>query len=333
MNETKKTISIIGDGGWGTALAIHLSRNSYPVKLWSPSEKYASILKKTRINKKFLPGFVLPESIEITGDLKLAIENTSLIVLAIPSAYLKNILKKIRPLSFRSLPFLSAVKGINTRPVNRVSEMIFNELGKIDLAVLSGPTIASEVAKGLPSSAVVASKNISLANKIQKIFNSSLFRIYTNSDMIGVEIGGSIKNIVAIACGVCDGLGFGTNTKAALVTRGLNEMTVIGQYFGAQKKTFFGLSGLGDLATTCFNPKSRNHNIGFQIAKGKTINQITSSMAMVAEGITTVKAVYHFAKKNDLAMPITNEVFHVLYLKKDPLIAVNDLMMRKNRSE
>lgn len=328
-----KHIAIIGDGGWGTALAINLARNNYPVTIWSPCSKYAEILKKKRRNNKFLPGFIIPSEINITSNLNAAVEEASLIILAIPSLYLKSILKRIHLCSFSSKPFLSVIKGINAHPMKRMSEIIHEELGPVDLAVLSGPTIATEVASGIPSSAVVASRNKILAKKIQKIFTSSSFRVYTNSDMIGVEIGGSIKNIIAIACGVCDGLGFGTNTKAALLSRGLTEMARFGKYLGANEKTFFGLSGLGDLATTCFNNHSRNHYVGLEIARGKKLLQITSSMAMVAEGVPTVKAVYQFAQKHQIAMPITNEVFCILYQKKNPLKAVNDLMIRQIKSE
>ncbi|MDP8266739.1 MAG: NAD(P)H-dependent glycerol-3-phosphate dehydrogenase [Candidatus Aceula meridiana] len=329
-----KHVSVIGDGGWGTTLAIHLLKNGCPVTLWSPFPKYAKILKKTRKNKKFLPGVTIPKKIKITDCLKTAIEESDLIVLAIPSQYIKNILKKIKKFNSSTKSFLSVVKGIDTASLKRMSEIIHDELGaSIKLAVLSGPTIANEVANGIPSAAVVASRNRKLTKTIQKTFNSPTFRIYTNSDIIGVEVAGSIKNIIAIACGVCDGLGFGTNTKSAIVTRGLAEMTRLGKTLGSKTKTFSGLSGLGDLATTCFSPQSRNRYVGEQLAKGKNIKQITASMQMVAEGISTVKAVYHLGKKYHLAMPITSEVFHIIYKRKNPSKAVKDLMARKTKSE
>ena len=211
--------------------------------------------------------------------------------------------------------------------------MVKKYFKKIPFAVLSGPTIAMEVAKGIPSTAVVASKSGSLARRVQNLFNSEKFRIYTNTDVIGVELGGSIKNVIAIACGVCDGLRYGTNTKAAILTRGLAEMARLGQSLGARPKTFTGLSGLGDLVTTCFSPRSRNRTVGEQLGGGKSIKSILHHMEMVAEGVETVKAIHKLSSKHKVPMPITAAVYKIIYQKKKASSAVSDLMNRKMKSE
>jgi len=254
-------------------------------------------------------------------------------VLAVPSQFLKPILKKIKKNNISKKIFLSVTKGIDTFSLERMSELIHKELGPVKFAVLSGPTIAIEVSKGIPSTAVIASHNTQIAKKLQKIFNSPTFRIYTNSDIIGVELGGSIKNIIAIACGVCDGLNLGTNTKAAILSRGLAEMSRLGKTLGAKAKTFSGLSGLGDLTTTCFSPKSRNRFVGEQLGKGKTLKRIMASMATVAEGVPTTKGIYRLSQKHNISMPITTEVFNILYRNKKASVAVKDLMNRKTKSE
>lgn len=214
-----------------------------------------------------------------------------------------------------------------------MSQLIQQELKNVELAVLSGPTIASEVAAGIAATAVVAAQNPATARKVQDLFNSDTFRIYRNTDILGVEIGGSIKNVIAVACGVCDGLGYGTNTKAAIITRGLAEMARLGQIFGAKTKTFSGLSGLGDLVTTCMSPKSRNRTFGEQLGKGKTRTEILSKMEMVAEGVETVKAAYELSQKHKIDMPITEQVYLILYKNKKPAQAVKDLMSRETRAE
>lgn len=326
-------ISIIGDGGWGTTLAVHLAHKGFSVTLWSAFDSYAKQMQRTRRNPKFLPGIPLLRSITVTGDLDQAVSDANLIVLATPSQYARNILMKIKKCAYAKKPFLSVVKGIDGKDLTRISQLIHEILGNVPLAVLSGPTIAIEVAHCIPSTAVIASRNKALARELQEIFNSPSFRIYTNSDMIGVELGGSIKNIVAIACGVCDGLGFGANTKAAILSRGLAEMARLGEKLGAKKHTFFGLSGLGDLATTCFSLNSRNRQVGEALGKGKKIKQILASRKTVAEGVPTARAVYQLSCRHNIPMPITQEVFSILYKNKDPQSAVNDLMCRQLKAE
>ncbi len=336
LSSKKQHIAIIGDGGWGTTLSIHLAKKNFPVTLWGPFKNDIKEIQKNRHNKKFLPGILIPSTVTVTSKLPNALKEADLIVFAVPSKYAEKILKKIKKtnIDLSKKIFLSVTKGIETQKLCRISELLKKILGKnISFAVLSGPNIAKEVAIGIPSTAVVASKNIKISKMVQEIFNSSTFRVYTNPDIIGVELGGSIKNIIAIACGVCDGLGFGANTKAAIVTRGLAEMTRLGISLGAKTKTFVGLSGLGDLVTTCFSSESRNRCVGESLAKGKTIQEITSQMKMVAEGVETVKAVYRLSQKYHVPMPITTEVYNIIYHHKKPLEAVSALMTRKMKSE
>ena len=327
-------ITILGDGGWGTTLAVLLAKKGFKVTLWGAFEDNIATVNKTRINQKFLPGIKLPSSIVLTSDLILALKDADLIVLAIPSQFIRQVLKRVKELNINSIPFLSVVKGVETETLMRVSEIIYQELGKsLKLAVLSGPTIALEVAKGVPTTAVISSADEKLAKSLQRVFMTRRFRVYTNPDMVGVELGGSLKNVIAIACGISDGLGFGANTKAALLARGLAEISRMGIAAGAKKETFSGITGLGDLVTTCISQHSRNRSVGEQIGKGGKLKNILSRMNMVAEGVATAKAAYLLGKKYRVSMPITNEVYFVLYKNKDPFKAVNDLMTRQRKEE
>lgn len=327
-------ITVLGDGGWGTTLARLLALKGYKVRLWGAFKKNIQVIVKARVNEKFLPGIKLPDTIRLTWDLPLAVQGADLIVLAIPSPYLRKVLKRLRHSGLSNVSFLSVSKGIENKTLMRISQIIRQELGKnIKLAVLSGPTIAWEVARGMPTTAVISSTDKRLAQSLQHIFMTERFRIYTNPDMIGVELGGSLKNVIAIACGICDGLGFGANTKAALLTRGLVEIGRLGAAMGARKETFSGLTGLGDLVTTCISPYSRNRYVGEQMGKGKSLKKILSKMDMVAEGITTAKSAYQLSKKYKISMPITEQVYLVLYKDKNPLKAVNDLMTRERKEE
>jgi glycerol-3-phosphate dehydrogenase (NAD(P)+) len=330
-----RNIAIIGDGGWGTTLAVHLARKNYAVTLWGPFAEYINQVNCTRINIKFLPGILIPPSVNLTSDLTTAVKKSDLIVLAVPSQYFVDVLRKIKALKLKSSQkiYLSVIKGIDYDTGLRMSQLIRRELGNVPIVALSGPTIAAEVAKGIPTTAVASSQDMRLASSIQKIFNSPTFRIYTNPDLVGVELGGSLKNIIAIACGVCDGLGFGTNTKAAILTRGLVEMGRLGAAMGAKAKTFAGLTGLGDLVTTCVSSQSRNRSVGEQLGKGKSLAQITENMNMVAEGVETVKSAYRLSRKYKIPMPITSEVYNIIYKNKSPQKAVEDLMTREIKAE
>lgn len=331
MNKIR--IGILGDGGWGTTLAILLSNKGYRVSLWGAFKEYSKQMSRSRKNPKFLPGIKIPGAIEITADLKSAIADKDIIVLAIPSQYTRPVLKKIKEHFAKNAIFLSVTKGIEISSLSRISEVIYSELGPVKLAVLSGPTIAREVAKGIPTTAVVASKNKTIRKTVQAVFNTARFRVYTNPDIIGVELGGSLKNIIAIACGVSDGLGFGTNTKAAILTRGLAEISRLGILMGAKKETFSGISGLGDLVTTCISKESRNRLVGELIGRGKSLSEIRRQMQMVAEGVPTAKAAYKLSMKYKTVMPITREIYRLLYKNKSPHQAVKDLMTRKSKEE
>lgn len=335
MSKTIRTISVIGDGGWGTTLAVYLSKKGYAVKLWGPFPEYVRQMRQSRYNPKFLPDIRLPDELDLVEDLVAALDTADLIVFAIPSQYTAAILAQIRKtrINLSKRIFLSVTKGVEKTTLRRISEVIQDQLGKIPLAILSGPTIAGEVAKGVPTTAVVASKSRLIAGKVQAALNSDTFRIYTNTDVVGVEVGGSIKNIIAIACGICDGLGLGTNAKAAIVTRGLAEMASLGRALGGKEKTFYGLTGLGDLITTCFSPHSRNRGVGEQLGLGKSIDEITGSMDMVAEGVETVKGVYKLSRRYKIAMPITTEIYHIICNNKNPRDAMRDLMSRKVKAE
>ncbi len=330
----KTDISILGDGGWGTTLAIILHHKGFKVSLWGAFPDYVSYLDKKRINTKFLPMIKIPHGIDITSNLKDAVFDKGLIIFAIPSQYLRSVLKKIKQSDCpRDGVYLSVIKGIETGSLKRMSEVIHNEMGNVALAVLSGPTIAHEVAKGIPTTAVIASHDKNLRKYLQGIFMTERFRVYTNEDVIGVELGGSLKNIIAIACGISDGLGFGTNAKAALLSRGLVEISRLGNAMGAKAGTFSGLTGLGDLVTTCVSPYSRNRFVGEQVGKGKTLKQVRARMQMVAEGVPTTQSAYALSLKYKVDMPITKEIYSVLYKNKSPEGAVRDLMTREKKEE
>ncbi len=333
MKRPDKHIAVIGDGGWGTTLAIHCQRKGFPVTLWGPFTEYVRFLKKTRTNKKFLPGVKIPRAVRITDNLGEAVEANDLIILAIPSKYVKGVINRLKKFDLSQKIFLSVAKGIEPTTLERVSQIMRRELKGVQPAVLSGPTIAGEVVRGVPSSAVVACPKLRTAQALQRVLNTETFRIYTNTDMAGVEIGGSAKNVIAIACGLCDGLGYGSNTKAALLTRGLAEIARLGVAMGGKARTFAGLSGLGDLVTTCFSPHSRNRTVGEKLARGRKIGAIISGMDMVAEGVTTVKALNRLRKKHNVSMPITHEVYNIIYRDKAPRKAVRHLMNRKLKSE
>ncbi len=327
-------ITVLGDGGWGTTLAILLSQKGYEVRLWGAFAGYVRQLNKTRINAKFLPGIRIPSRILITADIACAARDANIIVLAVPSQYFRNVLKQYRSQSkLNKCIYASVTKGIEIGSLRRMSEVIHQELGPVPCAVLSGPTIAHEVAYGVPSAAVVASRDERVARKLQDVFMTEAFRIYINDDVTGVEIGGSLKNIIAIACGVSDGLVFGANTKAAILSRGLTEISRLGLAMGAKLNTFSGLSGLGDLVTTCISSFSRNRSVGEQIGKGKTLQEVLAHMQMVAEGIPTTKSVFELSKKYGVYMPITKEVYAVLYQGKSARKAVKDLMTRAKKAE
>jgi len=326
----KPKILVLGDGGWGTALALLLDKKGYAVTLWSNFPDYAKYLSRYRENKKFLPGVKIPHSINITCNLQLVTCN--LMVMAIPTQHARVVLQKLQP-QISDIPIVSVAKGLEMETLKRPSEIIKEVLGTKPVAVLSGPSHAEEVSRGLPASVVVASADKEFARQVQQTFMTDYFRLYTHSDMLGVELGGALKNVIAIAAGICKGLNLGDNVTSALLTRGVLEMARFGKVMGAQPHTFFGLAGIGDLITTCISPHGRNRLVGLRLGGGETLKDILGSMQMVAEGIWTTRAVVNLAKQYVVEMPITKEVYGVLFRNKNPRRAVQDLMGRPPKSE
>ncbi len=334
MAPSKIATSVIGDGGWGTTLAILLSGKGYPVRLWSVFPEYAKHLREKRENVKFLPGFPIPQEIVISSDIREVIEGTEVVVLAPPSHFMRDVAGKLRGIDLSKKILVSVSKGIENETLLRMSEVIREALGKKSrLAVLSGPTIAPEVAERLPAMAVVASEDEEVAEKVQELFATDSFGVYLSRDVIGVELGGSLKNVIAIAAGISDGLGLGTNTKAALFMCGLVEIARLGVKMGAKVETFSGLSGMGDLVTTCLSSKSRNRWLGEEVGKGKHVEELLKGTEMVVEGVKTALSALALGKKYKMELPITQQVKSVLYDKKDPLLAVKDLMNRPRGDE
>ncbi len=330
--KNKMRIAVLGDGGWGTTLAILLDKKGYDVTLWGAFPEYTAFLYKKRENVKFLRGIKIPPSIHILSDIKAAALNKEIIVLAVPSQHMRAVIRKI-PKDNTGPVYVSAAKGIENRTLMRMSEIITDELGGVRIAVLSGPTISYEVARGMPAAAVAASKDGATAKMVQTVFSFEHFRVYNCTDIIGVETGGSLKNIIAIAAGISDGLGFGANSKAGLLTRGLVEITRLGVAMGARKETFAGLSGLGDLVTTCVSGHGRNRWFGEQLGKGKKPGRILKDTEMAIEGAPTAKSAYQLAARYNVEMPITEQIYKILYKNKSPAAAVKDLMLRPIKPE
>ena len=327
-------ISILGDGGWGTALAILLKNKGFDISLWGVFKEDIEAIKKSGENKKFLPGFKVPKTIQLTSEIYTACEGTNIIVLAIPSRFLRDVITKNKKILKESQAgFVSVTKGIEEKSLKRMSEIIKEVLGDIEIAVLSGPSIAPEVARGIPTAVVVASEDEIFARKAGDIFRAERFRVYTNKDVAGVELGGALKNVIAIASGISDGLGFGANTKAAILTRGLIEMTRLGLAMGASRDTFQGLSGLGDMITTCVSLEGRNHKFGQEIGKGNKPGLLLDKSVMEIEGAWTSRAAVELGRKYNIELPITQQVHAVLFENKSPLLAVNELMTREPKSE
>lgn len=332
-----KDITVLGAGGWGTTLAIHLLLNGYRVSLWEFQPERAEELRRSRENRRLLPGVAIPEDVYISSDLEELITlQTGMVVFAVPSDAMRQVARKVARLGFGSPIILSVAKGIETDTLKRMSEVLADELpARVDrkIAVLSGPSHAEEVSQQIPTTVVAASADAEVAREVQRAFMSPHFRVYTNDDVIGVELGSSLKNIIAIAVGIIDGLGLGDNTKGALLTRGLAEITRLGLAMGAKAATFAGLSGMGDLVTTCISRHSRNRYLGEQIGKGKTLDEVLAEMVMVAEGVKTTRSAHRLSRKFRVEMPITDEVYAVLFENKSPARAVNELMMREAKAE
>ncbi|MDD5135850.1 MAG: NAD(P)-dependent glycerol-3-phosphate dehydrogenase [Candidatus Omnitrophica bacterium] len=328
-----KSICVIGDGGWGTTLAILLSKKGFSVTVWGAFPEYIETIKTRRENIKFLPGVSIPDNVKFTASMGEALRGREIVVLAAPSQFARGVFTILKMEDLADKKFVSVTKGIENKTLKRISEVAYDVLGKQTLAVLSGPSIALEVANGAPTTVVAASGNLKFAKEVQDIFMTERFRVYTCSDVPGVELGGSLKNIMAIAAGATDALGFGANAKAALLTRGLVEIVRLGLAMGAKRETFYGLSGLGDLATTCISQYSRNRWLGEEIGKGKSLKSILDETDMVVEGVATARSAHDLARKYKVEMPITEEIYKILYENKDPKKAVRDLMVRSPKPE
>ncbi|HHT9152017.1 MAG TPA: NAD(P)H-dependent glycerol-3-phosphate dehydrogenase [Candidatus Hypogeohydataceae bacterium YC40] len=328
-----KKIAVLGSGGWGTALALLLYKKGLDVLLWGNSKEYIEFLKEKRKNVKYLPGVILPKGLVLTSDLEAASKGRELFVVAVPTPYLRAVMERFKPYYVSGVPLLSGAKGIENDTLLMASQVILDVLENSPMSLLLGPSHAEEVARNLPTTVVASSREQALAKEIQRVFTTEQFRVYTNPDVVGVEVGAAVKNVIAIAAGICDGLGFGDNTKAALITRGLVEIARLGVKIGAQRATFSGLTGLGDLITTCVSKYGRNRFVGEQIGKGRKLKNILKRMEQVAEGIYTTRSVKLLAKKYKVEMPISSEIYRILYEDKDPRQAVSDLMMRSPRAE
>jgi len=324
--------TVIGDGGWGTALAMVLNRNGHNVTVWGPFEKYLKTLQEKGENTTYLPGVALPASIQWTSDRKAAVADADLIVLVVPSRFYKPVVESFKPYLSDQVLIVSATKGLDEQTYERMSTVAEKIIGR-PIAVLSGPSHAEEVARGIPCAVTIAHQDLAVANQIQPFFINDTFRVYTQNDPIGVELGGALKNVIAIAAGIGDGMGFGDNSKAALMTRGLAEITRLGVALGARPETFSGLSGIGDLMVTCMSRHSRNRGVGERLGKGESLEEIMDSMKMVAEGVWNCQAAKDLASKLNVSVPITEEVAAIVHQGKDPRQAVLDLMTRTPKSE
>jgi glycerol-3-phosphate dehydrogenase (NAD(P)+) len=333
-----RKIAIIGGGSWGTALALvlHRARRPHALSLWIHDAELAVLAAKTRDNTVYLPGFLLPKEVEITSDLGKALVDAEIILGVIPSAYAREIYSAIAPQIRRGAIIVSATKGIEHTTLLRMSEVITAVCGPTAaprIAVLSGPSFALEVARGDPTAVAIASQDSALASEIQDEFAGAAFRLYTNDDVAGVELGGSIKNIIAIAAGVCAGLGLGGNSVSALITRGLAEMTRLAVACGGRRDTLAGLAGMGDLVLTSTGALSRNRAVGVELGLGRKLDEILSTTRMVAEGVGTTAAACELASRARVEMPITNQMHAVLYEGRSPRDAIRELMERRQKSE
>ncbi len=329
-------ITVLGAGGWGTTLSIILQSNGHEVILWEYKEDYAKIISDTRTNPVYLPGVKIPEEIAITHDLRNSCTGRHMIVVAVPTQFIRNVLKQIKDIDYKNTTFVSVAKGIEKETLLTVSQIIQQEITSIDdskVGVLSGPSHAEEVSRKIPTAVVAASRDINTAQEIQGTFITSYFRVYSSTDIIGAELGGAIKNVIAIGAGIIDGAKLGDNTKAAIMTRGVAEIARFGLYFGAKPETFAGLSGMGDMIVTCMSTHSRNRYVGVEIGKGKKLKEVLASMEMVAEGVETCRSVYALSKKIGVETPICEAVYQILFEDKDPIKATFDLMTRDMKHE
>ena len=328
-------ITVLSDGGWGTALAVNLLNNGHDVTMWGPFPEYLAQMANTRENVKFLKGITLPDNLKFEADMEKAVAGSPILLLATPTQYLRSVLNTLKPYFNPAEHLLvNVAKGIEVDTWLRISEMVTAVLGENRYVVLSGPSHAEEVARQVPTLVTAASKNQADAELVQQVFSSNVFRVYTSADVVGVELGGALKNVMAIAAGMIDGMALGDNPKAAMMTRGITEMGRLGALLGGDAATFSGLSGIGDLIVTCTSGHSRNRHVGEELGKGRKLGDILEEMGMVvAEGVPTAKGAYTLARKINAETPIIDEIYAILYHGGDVKQSVQKLMCRPPRSE
>ena len=324
---------VIGDGGWGTTLAQLLARGGLETTLWSAFSEQCDELRSTRRNERFLPGVELDERLKFSADPHSASDGVDLVISVVPTQYLRDVAERFEDALPGSVPVVTATKGLEVESMQRPTQILTAVLGERPMCVLTGPTHAEEVARGLPASVVAASLDADLARTVQAALSSQTFRVYTGNDPVGAELAGALKNVIAIAAGICDGLQLGDNAKSALLTRGMLEMARYGALHGARASTFFGLAGIGDLVTTCCSQHSRNRAVGEAIGRGKSLEEVLAGMKMVAEGVWTAKALFGPESELGVSLPIATEVHAVLFEGKPPREAVLDLMHREPVAE
>lgn len=322
-------LAVLGGGSWGTALAIALSSRFQEIRVWVREPERAAAMQLRRENERYLPGFQLASNVAVSHDMRLVLMGAEAVLCAVPSAYLRAVLHCVRPhVPESKVTFVSATKGIEQESLCRMSEVIRSVVGDRPLCVLSGPTFAKEIAAGEPAAVVIASEEADVAAYVQRSFSTRALRFYTSEDVVGVELGGALKNVIALAAGVCRGLGLGSNTVAALITRGLAEVTRLAVALGGNVRTLSGLAGLGDLVLTATGDLSRNRYVGIQLGQGHKLEHIISNMKMIAEGVTTCRAAQQLAATKRIDLPIIGKVYEILYEAKDPRIAIRELMER-----
>lgn len=326
-------MAVLGAGSWGTALAVLLAENGFSVGLWARRKDLVLAIRFDHENKQYLPGVKIHPGVTVDTDAEKILKGADLIVLAVPSQSVRQVAREMKHLIPSQTIIVNTAKGLEQNSLLRLSQVLEEELGEPKLAVLSGPSHAEEVGRRLPTAVVVSSRSISVAEEAQDYFMSPDFRVYTNQDLIGVEVAGALKNIIALGTGIAEGLGFGDNTKAAMMTRGLAEITRLGVAIGADSKTFAGLAGIGDLVVTCTSQHSRNRRAGMQIGRGEALDTVLKNMGMVVEGVQTTRAAYQLALRHGVEMPITAEAYQVLFEGKDARVGVVSLMTRNKTHE
>lgn len=326
-------VAVIGAGSWGTALALLLARKGVSVNLWAHRQEHVDQMCVCRENRTYLPGFFFPDQITVTSDLEKTVIEATTVVMVVPSHVFRSVFSRMKQFLPDGVTIVSASKGIENDTLMTMTQVMEDEFPLDRYAVLSGPSFAREVAEEKPTAVTVAAKDIRIAEKVQDVFFTGRFRVYTSTDVMGVELGGPLKNIVAIAAGICDGLGYGTNTRAALITRGLAEITRLAVKMGASPLTMAGLAGLGDLVLTCTGDLSRNRSVGLKLGQGMTIDAIQGEMQMVAEGVKTTRSAWYLAHKMGVEMPILEQVYQVLYQGKSCADATHELLERVGKNE